>query len=216
MRYYFPPWNSYRSRTDIPRSEELLQIPWKPKWIPSSHEHKCSFDEGHTSHRLPNPHSLGDMDPAALKSPNPINDKDSISNQYPLITVHHPRTDSYPVFSSFQRWTVKWKHCASTLHSFRELSYRTDQWTKQLLRLNSLEIIRSPEQCMDFRRLWLNVIVFMCSSLIRLFQFFCCCCNISVFVVFFSKIYPFLFLFLDDSEWVVRVHRQFLSKVTLR
>ena len=48
----------------------------------------------------------------------------------------------------YERWTVKGKDCASALHSFKEITYRTDEWTKQLLRLKSWVISGSPEQRM--------------------------------------------------------------------
>ena len=37
----------------------------------------------------------------------------------------------------YERWTVKRRDCASALASFKEITYRTDEWTKQLLRLKS-------------------------------------------------------------------------------
>ena len=37
-----------------------------------------------------------------------------------------------------ERWTVKGRDCASALRSFKEITYRTDEWTKQLQRLNDL------------------------------------------------------------------------------
>ena len=72
-----------------------------------------------------------------------------------------------------ERWTAKAKDCASTLHSFREITYRTDEWTKQLLRLKSWVISWSPEQWMEFRRLWWTVIAFKCSYLFQFFDFYC-------------------------------------------
>ena len=62
-----------------------------------------------------------------------------------------------------ERWTVKGRDCASALHSFKEITYRTDEWTKQLLRLKSWVISGSPEQWTEFHRLWSTVIVFKCS-----------------------------------------------------
>ena len=41
-------------------------------------------------------------------------------------------------------WTVKGRDCASALHSFNEITYQTDEWTKQLLRLKSWVISGNP------------------------------------------------------------------------
>ena len=62
-----------------------------------------------------------------------------------------------------ERWTVKGKDCASALHIFKEITCMTDEWTEQLLRLKSWVIFGSPEQWMEFHRLWWTVIVFKCS-----------------------------------------------------
>ena len=72
-----------------------------------------------------------------------------------------------------ERWTVKRRDCSSVLHSFREIIYKTDEWTKQLLRLKSWVISGSPEQWMEFHRLWWTVFVFECNYLFRLFGLFC-------------------------------------------
>ena len=71
-----------------------------------------------------------------------------------------------------ERWTVKGKDCASALHSFKEIIYRTDEWTKQLQRLMSWVISGNPEQWMELRRLWWTVIVFRCSFFFHLFDFY--------------------------------------------
>ena len=42
-----------------------------------------------------------------------------------------------------ERWTVKGRDCASALHSFKEITYQTDEWTKQLLRLKSWVIFEN-------------------------------------------------------------------------
>ena len=73
----------------------------------------------------------------------------------------------------YERWTVKGRYCASVLHSFVENTYRTDEWTKQLLRLKSWVISGSPEQWMELHLLWWTVIVFKCSYLFQLFDFYC-------------------------------------------
>ena len=113
---------------------------------------------------------------------------------------------------NYERWTVKGRDCASALRSFKEITYRTDEWTKQLLSLNSWVISASREQWMELHRLWWTVIVIKCSYLYHLFDF--CCLACAKFVVFF-EILPFLFPFFDDFEWAVKIHRHFLCKITL-
>ena len=88
-----------------------------------------------------------------------------------------------------ERWTVKRKDCASALRSFKEITYRTDEWKKQLLRLKSWVISGSPEQWIELRRLWWTVIAFKCSYLFQLFDFYCLLVQ-NLF--FFLKIYCFV------------------------
>ena len=87
-----------------------------------------------------------------------------------------------------ERWTVKWRDWASALHSFKEVTYRTDEWTKPLLRLKSWVISGNPEQWMEFRRLWWAVSVFKCRYLFHLFG---CYCLLVKNFLFFRKIYFF-------------------------
>ena len=110
-----------------------------------------------------------------------------------------------------ERWTVKWRDCASALHSSREITYRTGEWTKQLLRLKSWVISGKPEQWMELRRLWWTVIVFRCSCFFQLFDFYCLLVH---YLLFFWK-NTFWFLFFDDFEWEEKVHWQLLCKITL-
>ena len=111
-----------------------------------------------------------------------------------------------------ERWTVKGRDCASALDSFKEITYRTDEWTKQLLRLKSWVISGNPEQWMEFHRLWWTVIVFKYSYLLQMFDFFCLLVQ---YLFFFFWKSTFLFLFFDDFEWEVKVHWPLLCKVTL-
>ena len=60
-------------------------------------------------------------------------------------------------------WTVKGRDCSSALHSFNEITYQTDEWTKQLVRLKSWVVSGNPEQWMEFHRLWWSVTLFKCS-----------------------------------------------------
>ena len=73
----------------------------------------------------------------------------------------------------YERWTVKGRDCASVLHSFKENIYRTDEWTKQLLRLKNWVISGSAEQWMELHPLWWTVIVSKCSYLFHMFDFYC-------------------------------------------
>ena len=89
-------------------------------------------------------------------------------------------------------WTVKGRDCASALHSFNEIIYQTDKWTKQLLRLKSWVISRKPERWMDFCRLWWTVIAFKCSHLFHLFDFYCLLVQYLLFLrkfVFFCSLW---------------------------
>ena len=91
-----------------------------------------------------------------------------------------------------QRLTVKGRDCASALHSFKEFTYRTDEWMKQLLTLKSWVISGSPEQWMEFQRLWWTVIVFKCSYLFQLFDFYCLLVQYLLFTRKFTFFVPFL------------------------
>ena len=119
-----------RERNYITRSCE------KPNCILINNQHNYSINE-HISINFLNPYNLWDMVPAALLSLNHTNDRYSISNQYTQPTTHQPRADPYPVFSSMQTMDSTKRGCASALHSFKELTYRTDEWTEQSLRLKS-------------------------------------------------------------------------------
>ena len=70
-------------------------------------------------------------------------------------------------------WTVKGRDCASALNSFKEITYQTDKWTKQKLRLKNWVISGNPGQGMEFRCWWRTLIVFKCSYLFHLFEFYC-------------------------------------------
>ena len=110
-----------------------------------------------------------------------------------------------------ERWTVKGRDCASALHSFKKFTYRTDQWTKQLLQLKSWVVFGSPEQWMELCGLWWNVIVFKCSHLFHLFDFYSL---LVPYLLFFENLL-LLFRLFDDFEWKVKFHRQLLCKLTL-
>ena len=100
-----------------------------------------------------------------------------IDTLYPISTLNQQLTnlEQTHIRCSLhcERWTIKGKDCASALRSFKEISYGTDEWTKQLLRLKSWVISRSPEQWMEFYCFWWIVIEFKCSYLFQQFDFFC-------------------------------------------
>ena len=150
-----------RERNHISRSCE------KSQRIPSNDQHTCSVDEQHSSNIFSNPYKLWDMVPAALMSFNHLNDAYSMFNQLPQLTAQQPRTDSYPVFSPLRAMDSKKRDCASALHSFKEITYRTDERTKPLLRLKGWLICGSPEQWMELHRLWWTLIVSKCSYLFQ-------------------------------------------------
>ena len=81
----------------------------KPQYIPSNDQHVCPVDDQHSYNIFLTPYILRDMPPGALTSLNQNNDGYSISNQYPQLTTHQPRTDSYPVFSSLRTMNSKRK-----------------------------------------------------------------------------------------------------------
>ena len=113
-------------------------------------------------------------------------------------------------FLHYKRWTVKGRDCPSALRSFKEITYRTDEWLEQLLRLKNWVISGSLEQKMEFRRLWWTVIAFKCSYLIQLFDFYC----LLVQHLLLWKI-TFSFLFFHDFEWEIKVYWQPLWKLTV-
>ena len=101
----------------------------------------------------------------------------TIDTLYPISTLNQQLTnlDQTHIRGPLhcERWTVKGKNCASALRSFKEITYRTDGWTKQLLRLKNWVITGSLEQWIEFHRLWWFVIAFKCSYLFQLFDFYC-------------------------------------------
>ena len=129
-----------RERNYISRSCE------KPQCIPSNDQHNCSADEQHSSNIFLNPYKSRDMVPPAPMPLKHTNDNtlcsiSTLNQQLNNLEQTHIRCSLH-----CERWTVKGRDCASALHSFKEITYRTDEWTKQLLRLKSWVISGSPEQ----------------------------------------------------------------------
>ena len=124
-----------------------------------------------------------------------------IDTLYPISTFNQQLTNLEQIHIRCslhcERWTVKGKDCASALRSFREITYPTDEWRKQLLRLKSWVISGSPERWMEFCRLWWTAIALKCSYLFQLFDFYC----LLVQLLLFLKIYFFCFFsFMTLSE----------------
>ena len=67
-----------------------------------------------------NPYNLWDVDPAALKSLNYTDDRDSMYNHYPRTTTHLPRTDLYPQFSSLGTIDSKRKRLRVSFACYRK------------------------------------------------------------------------------------------------
>ena len=197
-----------RKRNYISRSCE------KPQCIPSNDQHTCFVDEQHSSNIFLNPYNLWDgtwfqqlLCHSATLMIHTLCSISTLNQQLNNLEQTQIRCSLH-----YERWTVNGRDCASALHSFKESTYRSDKWTKQLLRLKSWVISGSREQWMELHRLWWTVIAFKCSYLFHLFDF--CCLAGAKFVVFLENL-PFLFPFFDDFEWAVKTHRHFLWKVTL-
>ena len=79
----------------------------KPKCIPRNGQHNCSIDEEHNFNIFVNPYNFLEMDPAALKSLNRTNDRDSMSDQYPQTAAQQPRRILCSVFSSLRTMDCK-------------------------------------------------------------------------------------------------------------
>ena len=165
------------------------------KCIPSNDRHNCFIDEQHNFNIFLNTiygkwfqqilcHSVTLM----IDTLCPIS---TLNQQLPNLEQSHIRRSLH-----CERRTVKGMDCASHLHSFNEITYQTGEWTKQLLRLKSWVMSRNPERWMEFRRLWWIVIVFKCSHLFHLFDFYCLLVQ---YLLFFRK-FTFFVPFDDLSE----------------
>ena len=135
----------------------------KPKCISSNDQHNCSIDEEQIFNIFLKPYNLWDIDPAPIRSLTHTNDRDSLSNQYSQTKTHRPGTDSYPVFASLRTMVSKKKGLRISFAHFPRKTYRTDEWSKQLLRFKSFGVSGKPEQWMEFCRLWWSVVELKCS-----------------------------------------------------
>ena len=139
----------------------------KLKCVPSNNQQQ------YNSKIFVNPYNLWDIVRTALMSLNHTNDRYSMSNR----TLKHQITnlEQTHIRCSLQceRWTVKGRDWESALHFFNEITYQMDEWTKQLLRLESWVISGNPEQWMEFRLLRWTVVVIKCSYLLQFFDLYC-------------------------------------------
>ena len=190
-----------RERKNISRSCK------RPRWILNNGHHNCSIVNKLTSDKVLSPYHIYDMDPAAHVAVNCTSDRTLCPISILEQQVTKLEQTYLRCFLHCERWTVKGRDCASALRSQKEVTYWTDEWTKQLLRLESWVIFGSPEESKEVHHLWWTFVVFRCSYLFELFL------SIEMFTLFFQKL-PFV-LFSDDCEWEVKLHQQLLCKVTL-
>ena len=73
-----------------------------------------------------------------------------------------------------EQWKVKGRDWVSAFHFFKEITYQTDDWPKQLLRWKSWVMSGSPAERLEFRRLWWIVIEINGCCLFQSFDVFCC------------------------------------------
>ena len=179
-----------RERSYIPRSCE------KPKCIPSNDQHICFFLMSsialisfwtRTNYGTWFQQLLCHSSTLMVVTLCPIS---TLNQQFTNLEQTYIRCSLHR-----ERWTVKEKDCASELHSFKDITYRMDEWTKQLPRLKSWMISRNREQWTEFRHLWWTAIVFKFIYLFQLFDFYC----LLVQSIFFENLL-FLFPFLDEFE----------------
>ena len=149
----------------------------KPKCIPTNEQHNCSIDEQHTANIFWTRTISGLWFQQLLCHSTTL----MIDTRSPISTPNQQLSNLEPthIRCSFQRerLTVKEMNCASALHSFKETTYRTDEWTEQLLRLKSWVIFGSPELWMGFRSLWWTVNVVKSSFFFSWLISIVCSCN---------------------------------------
>ena len=99
----------------------------KPQCIPSNDEHTYVVDEQHSSNIFLNPYNYGTWFQQLLchSTTRMIHTLCSISTlnqKLNNLEQTHIRCSLH-----CERWTVKGRDCASALHSFKEITYRTDE-----------------------------------------------------------------------------------------
>ena len=156
----------------------------KPKCLPNNHQPNYSIVEQHSSKIFLDPYILWDIVPATIMSLSHTNDRycmtiSTLNHQFSNLERTHIRCAL-----QCEQGTVKARDSASVLHPFNEIKYRTDEWTKQLLRLKNWEFSGNLEQWMEFRRLRWTVILFKCNSLFQLLDY---CCLLVQYLLFIWK-----------------------------
>ena len=203
--YYFLPGTPTKIRQINRERNYISRSCDKPKCIHSNDQQNCFIDEKHNSDIFLNPYILWDSVPchSTTLMTDTLRPKSTLNQQLTKLEQTQIRCSLH-----CEGWTVKGRDCASALHSFNEITYQTDDWTKQLLRLKSWVISVNQE----FLHLWSIKIVSKCSYWFHFFEFYFL--MVHYLFSFFEKI-TYLFPFLDDFEWEVKVHHQLLCKVTL-
>ena len=211
--FYFLPRNSYKSRTYQPRTEIFFQILWKHKRIPKNDHHNCPIDLEHTSQIVVNRYKFWDLYAATLITLNHMTDGDTMSNQYPQITTHQPRTDVYLLFCllrPMKRERERENDGALGLHSSKKKL--PTRWTRERNSsygwgLRSWMKFGNRGQGMEVHHLWWNLVVLKCSLM-----FYCSICIVqwcNVFGVFWNFTVVVLF-FSDDFELETKLHQKVL------
>ena len=99
----------------------------KPKCIPSSDQHNCSFDKQHSSNIFLNPYNLWDVVQQLLCHSTTL----MIDALCPISTLTQQFTnlEQTQILCSLhcEQCTVKEKDCTSALRSFKEITYRMDE-----------------------------------------------------------------------------------------
>ena len=123
-----------RKRNCISRSCE------KPKCIPGYDQHNCFIDKQHNLNVFLNPYNFWSMVTAALTSLNPL----MIDTVCPISTLNQQLTNIQQTHIRcslhYKRWTVKGKDCASTLHSFKKITYQTRQVNETVATVEQLNV----------------------------------------------------------------------------
>ena len=99
----------------------------KSRCIPSNDQHYCSIDKEHTSNIFLNPFNLWDMDPPVLSHSTTV----MKGTLCPISILNQQLTNLEETYIQCslpcERWTVRRSDCASALHSFKIITYRTDE-----------------------------------------------------------------------------------------
>ena len=103
------------------------------------------------------------MDPAAFKSLNHTNDRDSMSNQYPQTTTHRHRTDVYPVFSSLRTMNSKRKGLHVSFAFFQKKYLPDGRVKERVATVEELSGLWKPGAMDGVPPFVMNFVVFKCN-----------------------------------------------------